>query len=203
LTGQSIRYRRLRKRWVYVGVYGPEVMICAARVAIGPGRQAFWGVWDREAGRLYERTRFLRRGAIAVDAERVAVRDGEVAVDLVLEPTGAPWAARCPAGPAWTWTRKTPVLARGTVAVGGLRRTVTAAGLIDESDGFHPRHTAWRWSAGVGRSEDGRDVAWNLVAGLNDPPAGSERAVWAGGMPAEAPPVEFAPGLSGVRFAGG
>lgn len=186
-----------------MGVYGPELMVCAARVAIGPGRQAFWGVWDREARRLHERTRLLRRGGIAVDTGRVSVRDGDAAIDLTLEPAGAPWAARCPAGAGWTWTRKTPVHARGTVTVDGTRRAVTAAGLIDESDGFHPRHTAWRWSAGVGRAQDGRDVAWNLVTGLNDPPTGSERAIWAGGEPVEAPPVEFAADLSGLRFAGG
>jgi Protein of unknown function (DUF2804) len=203
LTGQSIRYRRLRKRWLYVGVYGPDVMVCAARVAIGPAGQAFWGVWDRRAGALREHTRFARAGRIAVDTGGVAVDDGDVAIDLRLEPAGAPWAVRCPAGAAWTWTRKTPVRARGTVRIAGVARPVDAAGLIHESDGFHPRHTAWRWSAGVGRAEDGRAVAWNLVAGLNDPAAGSERAVWADGVPAEAPPADFADDLSAVSFPGG
>ena len=38
----------------------------------------------------------------------------------------------------------------------------------------------------------GRALAWNLVTGLHDGFAGSERAVWVDGEPAEPPPVAFA-----------
>ena len=43
--------QRLRplKAWRYVGVYGPELMLCVAAVRIGRARQAFWAVWDRSA----------------------------------------------------------------------------------------------------------------------------------------------------------
>ena len=44
----------------------------------------------------------------------------------------------------------------------------------------------------VGRrrqSPDGAALAWNLVSGVNDPPSGSERAVWIDGEPREAQPV--------------
>jgi uncharacterized protein DUF2804 len=34
------------------------------------------------------------------------------------------------------------------------------------------------------------------VSGVNDPPSGSERAVWVDGEPREAPPVDFASDLS-------
>ena len=74
----------------------------------------------------------------------------------------------------------------------------------DESAGYHPRHTVWNWSAGVGTASDGRKVAWNLVAGVNDPEAGSERAVWIEGEdePREPGRVEF-DGLEAVRFENG
>src|SRR5437763_8580078 len=44
------------KAWRYVGVFGPELMVCAALIRIGPARQAFYAVWDRRSHRLYERT---------------------------------------------------------------------------------------------------------------------------------------------------
>ena len=49
-------------------------------------------------------------------------------------------------------------------------------GIEDESAGYHPKRTEWYWSAGVGTATDGRLVGWNLVEGVNDPPARSERA---------------------------
>ncbi|HZE04864.1 MAG TPA: DUF2804 family protein, partial [Solirubrobacteraceae bacterium] len=54
------------------------------------------------------------------------------------------------------------------------------------------------WSAGVGTAVDGREVAWNLVSGVNDPAHGSERTVWIGGEPQEVEPVVFAADLSSV-----
>jgi hypothetical protein len=70
--------------------------------------------------------------------------------------------------------------------------------VIDDAAGYHARHTEWRWSAGVGESPDGVALAWNLVSGVNDPPIGSERAVWVAGEPHEAPPVSFATDLSRI-----
>ena len=32
------------KAWRYIGVFGPELMICVAAVRIGPARQSFWAV---------------------------------------------------------------------------------------------------------------------------------------------------------------
>ena len=71
-------------------------------------------------------------------------------------------------------------------------------GFIDESAGYHARRTAWRWSAGVGRSGDGRAVAWNLVDGVHDAPEASERTVWIDGEPHEVEPQPFAADLSRV-----
>src|SRR5581483_8663350 len=64
--------RRPLKAWRYVGVYGPDLMLCVASVRIGPARQAFWAVWDRE--RLHERTT-LGAGRVALSPGRVRVTD--------------------------------------------------------------------------------------------------------------------------------
>jgi hypothetical protein len=55
----------------------------------------------------------------------------------------------------------------------------------------------------VGAGVDGTPLAWNLVAGINDPPQGSERAVWVDGVPREAGPVAFAPDLGSIRAGDG
>ena len=70
--------------------------------------------------------------------------------------------------------------------------------MIDESAGHHARHTAWRWTCGVGTAASGAAVAWNLVDGVHDAPERSERAVWIDGDPQPVGPVAFAADLSGV-----
>jgi hypothetical protein len=86
------------------------------------------------------------------------------------------------------------------VEVGGRRRDIDGVAFIDESAGYHPRHTAWMWSAGNGVSTDGRAVAWNLVTGVHDSPQHSERTLWVDGESQELGPLAFAPDLSGVTF---
>ena len=104
-----------------------------------------------------------------------------------------------PHGRQWIWTRKqADVPARGEVIVDGERRELDARAVVDDSAGYHERHTAWRWSAGVGRAASGERVGWNLVAGVHDAEASSERSVWVDGEPREVEPVEFADDLSGV-----
>jgi hypothetical protein len=78
-------------------------------------------------------------------------------------------------------------------------REIRALAVIDDTIGHHTRHTEWHWSAGVGESPDGTPLAWNLVSGVNDPPQGSERAVWVAGSPTEVAPVSFAADLSSIR----
>jgi hypothetical protein len=188
------------KAWRYVGVYGPDLMLCAAIARIGPARQSFWAVWDRE--RLYERTS-LRGRAIQMRTGRLVIEDAVVSVDLRLD-EGAGIEVVCPSGQSYAWTRKQGgVQADGTVTIGGTSRTIDARAVIDDTAGYYERHTHWRWSAGVGRARDGREVAWNLVAGVNDPPSESERTVWIDGEAFEPPPSVFAPGLAkvdGLRF---
>ncbi len=183
------------KAWRYVGVFGPELMLCAASVRVGPVREAFWAVWDRANQRLYERT-VVGRGPVTLELGRIRVADRTIEVDLTLaESSGIE--SVCPTGASYGWTRKQGgVAARGTVTIEGLPRTIGARAVIDDTAAYYERHTRWRWSAGVGTSDDGRPLAWNLVDGVNDPPSGSERTVWVDGESCEVAPQPFAPDLS-------
>jgi hypothetical protein len=200
---------RLRplKAWRYVAIFAPDLMACLASARIGPARQSFWAVWDRLGGRFYQRTA-LGPGAVSLPARRALVRDRRVQLDLALEET-AGVETICRSGASYAWTRKQAgIRARGTVRLdgdgdGARARIVDARAVIDDTAAYYERHTSWRWSAGVGEASDGRELAWNLVQGVNDPPRGSERTIWIDGEPTEAAPVRFAADLSavgGLRF---
>jgi hypothetical protein len=190
------------KAWRYVGVFGPEVMICAAVVRIGPARQSFWAVWDRVGARLHEHTT-LGRGDVRMARGCVDVDGHGVRLHLTLD-EGAGIETVSPSGAAYAWTRKQGgMAAAGTLAIGGgPERAFAARAVIDDTAAYYPRHTRWWWSAGVGQARDGRAVAWNLVDGVNDAATGSERTVWIDGEPAEVGPVRFAPDLSAVTALG-
>jgi Protein of unknown function (DUF2804) len=191
------------KRWRYVGVFCEQLMACAAVVHVGPLRQSFWALYDRDGDELRERTRLRpRRGEVVLAPGSLAVRDPGRGVELELqleEQDGIE--ATCPHGSGTVWTRKQAgVAASGRLALdGGAARPLQARAVIDDTAGHHSRHTQWSWSAGVGQARDGRALAWNLVSGVNDPPQGSERAVWVGSEATEAPPVSFAEDLSHIR----
>lgn len=192
-----------RKRWRYVAVFAPELMLCAARAQVGPFRQAFWVLWDRGERRRYDHTS-LRPGSreVRMEGERVEIEARGARASLRLG-EGVAIEATCRSGPGWGWTRKRAgVPVRGVVEAGGRRWEVEALAVDDESAGYHRRRTSWLWSAGVGRAEDGRPLAWNLVEGINDPPRGSERAIWVGGEPFEPPPVSFR-GLDAIELGDG
>jgi hypothetical protein len=200
------RGTRPLKRWRYVGVFGEELMACAALVHIGPARQSFWALYEREGGMLRERTRMLPRAReLRLEEGTLMIRDRGVELELTLEEE-AGIEVLCPHGRRGeVWTRKQAgVRAHGTLRVdGGPPRRLDARAVIDDTAGHHARLTEWRWSAGVGVAHDGTELAWNLVSGVNDPPQGSERAVWVGGTPSEPPPVEFAADLSSLACADG
>jgi Protein of unknown function (DUF2804) len=186
------------KAWRYIGVYGPELMLCLGAVRVGPARQSFWAVWDRATGRLHQETALGARGAVRLErgAARVLTRD--VQLELTLEEDGGVETV-CRAGRSYAWTRKQGgVPARGTVCIDGVVRAVNERAVVDDTAAYYPRHTQWRWCAGVGFADDGRAVAWNLVSGVNDPPSRSERTVWVDGRPTEPAPCPFATDLSSV-----
>jgi hypothetical protein len=197
--------RRPLKRWRYVGVFCEELMLCAATVRVGPARQSFWAVLTRPDARLRERTHTLgRRNSVDLSPGRVLVRDGRVRLDLEIE-EDAGWETTCPHGNRSVWTRKQAgVRAHGTLTLdGGAARAVEALAVVDDTAGYHARVTEWRWAAGVGVDPHGRALAFNLVEGVNDPPTGSERAVWVEGVPQEAGPVGFASDLTEIAAADG
>jgi hypothetical protein len=195
------------KRWRYVGVYGPELMLCAGLVRIGGVPQAFWAVWDRAGARLHERTALgPARSRVRLPDGRLRIADRNVEVDLRLdEDTDAVEVVseHGPTRPAHIWTRKAGAQATGTVRIDGVARALRARALIDDSAGYHARVTEWEWAAGVGEDEAGRAVMWNLVTGVHDAPRGSERTVWIDGAQREVGPVTFAPGLDAVAFSEG
>jgi hypothetical protein len=187
-----------------VGIFGPELMLCAAAIRVGLVRQAFWAVWDREEQRLYERTR-LGRGRLEFGHGRLQVDEPDLRLDVRLAETDGIETV-CPSGDSYAWTRKQGGIdAEGTVELAGQTRRLAARAIIDDTAAYYPRHTTWRWSAGVGTTLDGHAVAWNLVEGVNDPPRDSERTIWFDGAPAqEPPPSRFAADLKSVddlRFA--
>ncbi len=192
-----------RKRWRYVGFYSPRLMLCAARAEVGPLGQCFWALWDRDGDRSYANTR-LRPGSgeVRMDGAQITIEARELRARLLLGDS-APIEAICPSGSAWGWTRKragVPISA--TIETPDGRWQLDGHGVDDQSAGYQERRTSWHWSAGVGRATDGRAVAWNLVEGINDPAAASERAIWTDGTPREPAPVAFRR-LEGVEFAGG
>jgi hypothetical protein len=228
------RGRAWRKRWRYVGVFGEQLLACAARVEVGPLGQTFWALWDRAGDRMLERTRprlpgrrgevwteELGRGGLAPTGPRGApAAPGSPALDRgsVVRIDGRhPQAGRvraafrfgpgrwvevvCPAEHnGYVWTRKrVGVPVEAAVLAGQEAWGFEARGVEDESAGYHPRHTVWSWSAGVGRTTDQRAVGWNLVSGVNDPPVNSERGIWLDDETFEPGPVEFE-GLDAVSF---
>ena len=194
----SHRSGRPLKAWRYVGVYGPELLLCAATVRIGRARQSFWAVWDRDGHGFHQRIVLGPRGPVTLPPGAVHVRDRDVRIELELEETAGVETVSA-AGAQYAWTRKQGgIRACGNVWVDGRQHTLDARAVIDDTAGYHPRHTRWSWSAGVGMAGDGREVAWNLVEGINDAPSGSERTVWIAGEPREVPPSTFAPNLSSV-----
>jgi len=219
-----LRGTRPLKRWRYVAIFCEELMACAAIVQVGPARQSFWAVLLRgerpgSQPRLLERTRLLpRRDALELPPGELRIRDrgvdprgprrrsltGAIACDFVLAEDAAIETA-CAHGGGYVWTRKQAgVAARGAIAIDGARpREIEALAVIDDTAGYHARVTEWWWAAGVGVDRAGAPLAFNLVAGVNDPPRGSERAIWVAGVPREVPSVSFAADLTRIDAADG
>lgn len=193
------------KRWRYVGVFNEQLMVCAALVQVGPARQSFWALYRRDSGELRERTRLLpRQRELRLEPGRLLLRDRGIVLDLRLDEAGG-IEALCPNGRKQVWTRKQAgIAAHGLLTLDGAEeREIDALAVLDETIGYHARRTEWWWSAGVGQAPDGAALAWNLVSGVNDPPSGSERAVWVDGVPSETSPVEFSESLLRIHGADG
>jgi Domain of unknown function (DUF2804), C-terminal len=192
------RHRRPLKRWRYVGAYGAELMLCAGDARIGPLHQRFWAVATAD-GRLRERTALLGSGGVRISGPEVAIDGDGVRVRVRVEEAAAPVETLSRHGDSYIWTAKQGgVRVAGLVELDGKPIQFEERGIVDDSAGYHARHTVWSWSAGVGLLTDGRPAAWNLVTGVHDAPEASERTVWVDGVASEVGPVEFASDLSRV-----
>jgi hypothetical protein len=190
--------RRPLKRWRYVGAYGPELMLCAGDAHIGPLRQRFWALATPD-GRIREKTAVVGSGGVGIAGSEVSIDADGVRARLRVD-EAEPVETLSRHGDSYIWTAKQGgVAVSGLVELDGRPIQFAARGIIDDSAGYHARHTVWSWSAGVGVLVDGRACAWNLVEGVHDAPEQSERTLWIEGQASELPPVEFAGDLSGIR----
>lgn len=205
-----VRRGRPLKRWRYVGAFGPELMLCAGDARVGPLRQSWWALTGPRAplaGKTSPRGAGLRLESLDEHGLRLRVEAAGVRVELELraEDGPPPIEVASPSGPrGWIWTRKRAgVPARGHIERNGRVRELALDAVIDDSAGYHERHTTWSWSTGVGRAESGERVAWNLVCGVHDGPGPSERTLWVDGEPREVGPVRFADRLDRIELPGG
>ena len=184
------------KRWRYVGVFGPELQLCVGDARIGPAPVRWWAI--AEPGKPL---REGRRG-IELAPGTVRVKDGGVEIRIDVEER-EPVETATAYGRSFAWTAKQADLpARGHLRIDGRVLDVDARAVVDVSAGYHPRHTAWKWSAGVGTLADGRSVGWNLVTGIHDSARASERTIWVDSEAVEVDPVAFAD-LTSIRFVDG
>jgi hypothetical protein len=199
-----LRRGRLLKRWRYVAVYTPDLMLCVGDARIGPIPQRWWAIAEPD-GKLHERTS-LGSAGLRIEGSRVRVEDRDVRVELELEESAGVEIVS-PSGERdnYIWTRKqASVPVRGSVAIGGREQRVDGRdAFVDDSAGYHRRHTVWKWSAGLGRAAGGERVGWNFVDGVHDSERDSERTVWVDGEPREVGLTKFAADLSWVSCADG
>jgi hypothetical protein len=185
------RGTRPLKRWRYVGVFCDEVMVCVGDARVGPLRQRFWAV--SEPGRSIT----AGKSGVKIDGSHVTVDTRDVRIDVAVEEDGGVETTH----PDHVWTRKQAgIPASGEIRVGSRMYSLSCRAVVDDTAGYHRRHTSWIWSAGVGTASDGRNVGWNLVTGVNDSPTGSERAIWLDGVPSEPGPVRFSDDLARIEF---
>src|SRR4029453_14561479 len=122
-----LRGLRPLKRWRYVAVYAPELMLCVGNARVAGVPQRWWAVALPD-GRLFEGRR----------SPPISLSLGSAPAIEVVSPHGG----------SYIWTRKqagVPVSA--SVQVGGANYSIEGEyGFVDESAGYHARHTAWRWS---------------------------------------------------------
>src|SRR4051794_28225166 len=162
------RRGRLLKRWRYVGYFAPELMLCVGDARIGPIPQRWWAI--AEPGGAIRQRSSLGPAGVRMEGSALTVRSGDVRIDLELEESDGVEIAT-PVGERgnYIWTRKQgDARVRGAVVIEGQEHPIDGIAFVDESAGYHPRHTVWKWSAGVGRAADGQRVAWNLVTGVHD-----------------------------------
>jgi hypothetical protein len=196
------RGRRPLKRWRYIGVFCEEVMACVGDVRVGPLPQRFWAV--AEPGRPITGGTTIGRGGVVVESSHATVDGRDVRIDLALEESAGVESVHPSGRDGYVWTRKqADVPAQGEIRLGSRMYSLSCRGVVDDTAGYHQRHTRWTWSAGVGTGTGGESVGWNLVTGVNDSERGSERSIWIDGEPFEPGPVSFSDDLARIEFSEG
>ncbi|MEA2146321.1 MAG: hypothetical protein QOG59_1908, partial [Solirubrobacteraceae bacterium] len=61
------------KAWRYVAFFAPALIACVAQVRIGPLRDSFWAVWDREGGLFWR-----GRRSVALDPGGAGIASAHV-----------------------------------------------------------------------------------------------------------------------------
>ena len=196
-----VRSRRPLKSWRYVGVFGPDLMLCAGHASVAGLPQRLWAVWDRGARAFHEETR-MRAGAWRSRAA-VLVRGRDLSIDLVLESAGEPVEV-VSHGRSYIWTRKRPAHARGSVRAGGrMLRVAAAPALRRRLRRPSPRPPAWDWKPARAAPQTAAGSPGTPWPAIHDDPATSERTVWVDGVATPADPVTFSDALDavgGLRF---
>ena len=158
------------KAWRYVGVFGPELMLCAGAVRIGPARQCVLGGLGPPARAPARAHRDSGAGASrsAPGRARCATAASQIELDARRDRRGS---RRLPGGGSYAWTRK-----QGGIRARRRRRARRPPDAARRAGGDRRHRRLLRAPhalALVGRrraARDGRALAWNLVAGVNDPP---------------------------------
>src|SRR5919106_111921 len=165
-----LRRGRPLKRWRYVGVYTPDLMLCAGEARVAGLPQCWWAVAFPDR-RLLERTS-SRRVGLRLTPGRVLVAGPALEIDLALgEAAGVEVVSQHGAGYAWT-RKQGGVPVRGRVAAVGRTWELDGPfGFIDDSDGIHDSPAASErtlWVDGEPREVDPQPFAADLssVGGL-------------------------------------
>lgn len=148
------RNGRPLKRWRYLGVFTPELMLCVGDARIGPVRRRWWAVAE-PSGALHGNGS-TRRAGVRLGAGGVRVEAAGTSIDLELGASQAVEIAT-PVGTRgnYIWTSKRAgVAVRGRVLLGGREHRIEGPhGFSDESAGD------LRLSEGCGVMED-HDAWW-------------------------------------------
>lgn len=158
---------------------GPIGAFLTDESVLGPPWQTKWD-WENGASfrLLKDEARFVREG----DAFLIDVNLGHLTVQARAELPASrePLSSiRAFEGGLFNGTEKQVLLpVTGECAAHGKRYSLDGgfAG-FDRTHGLLPRHTAWRWAFGMGRTTAGQPIAFNLVEGFMGE---AECGVWVG-----------------------
>lgn len=160
---------------------GPSGHFLADRSFLGPPFAARYrdddGIAFELAGKRarFERAPGARSFDLEVDLEGLRV-DARLSGDLVPPPVSA--IAALGDGLVHVTEKRALLTVAGEASIGGRRYALDEAlGGFDRSHGYLPRRTIWRWAYGLGRTDAGEPIGFNLVDGFVGE---AECAVWVG-----------------------